>query len=113
LPIYISNILIRDINILEQRRFATPPIPVFISGKKSGERVYFNDYLNISPKDLLIENSTRILYVFLKARGLEFKIIDSVPPEILSSTGVKPPKMTFNQFLKARDRVMKKAARKA
>lgn len=113
LPIYIGNILTRSVDVIEERRFAkTIPIPVFISGIKSGERVYYNDYLGNTPEELLIEMTTRIIYVFLRARGLQLKIIDEIPPEMLAKGGVAPPKMTFKQFSQARSRAIAQLARK-
>lgn len=111
LPIYLGNILVHDTKTIEKRRFGTSPIPVFVSGKKKGERVYYNNHLHGVPDDLLVETSTRILYVFLNARELQVEIVDQIPPDILEKSGMIPPKMTFSEISSKKAEAIRRASR--
>jgi hypothetical protein len=91
--VYIGNVLIRDLTFMETIKMAKNPIPVLIQGKKRGEHVYNNVYRNE------IENTKKIVWIFMLARGLDLKIVDPISKELLDKTGVSPPPMTFKRFM--------------
>ncbi len=109
--VYIGNVLIKSTKFLEKMREYKKPVLVHVLGKKRGEKVYTNQYIDGYDVSERIEHTRKILYVFLFDRDLKVKIVDNFPPGLLGKTGVIPPKMTFKKFHEVMNAKKRKLAR--
>jgi len=87
--IYIGNVVIKDMQLIELIQKSEDPVAVHIEGIKRGERAYMN------PNRNEIEWSKRLIWIYLNARGLVVERVEKIPPELLKKTRVEPPPMTF------------------
>jgi hypothetical protein len=105
--IYIGNVLVKDLSLLEKLHDKKGPIPVLIKGIKKGEHVYNNIHVND------IESTRKLCWIYLNARGLELSMVNEIPPEVLRRFGVSPPAKTFKDFFneeKERKKLLSRAA---
>lgn len=94
--VYLSNIVVKDMIMIERMKEINGPIPIYIEGVKKGEKIYNNLYMND------IENTKKLVYVFLNRRGLTVRLVNHVPAKVLEKyRAIKPP-MTFKKYASVR-----------
>jgi hypothetical protein len=91
--VYISNVLVRDMVFIEKvKNLDAAPVPVYIEGSISWDKVCTNLYENS------IESTKRLYWICLYKRGLVLRIVEKVPDDILQRFSVTVPPFTFKKF---------------